>query len=203
MVRNQKCYFCVEICPMQKITILFLVITMAFACKQKDNAGTSYTVNAPDGMEEITGVADTVADSTAKSTKITAVSDKKTTIYFPKDSYNFGQITEGEVVTHIFSFTNSGDEPLYIRSARGSCGCTVPEHSKKPISPGQKGEIKVSFDSNGREGPNTKGIFIESNTEPELTILKISAEVMPKEKKKVQPTKEERQKIEDQEKNQM
>lgn len=123
---------------------------------------------------------DTVPDSTARESLPTEPGDKKTTIYFPRDAYNFGQIIEGEVVSYTFSFTNSGDEPLTIHSAKGSCGCTVPRFSKRPIPPGETGQIEVSFDSRGRLGPNTKGVFIESNTVPSLTILKISAEVMPK-----------------------
>jgi len=171
------------------------------ACKSEGNK-TSEKNNVLTTSESLNPT-DTIADSTAIKTSVTLPDDKKTTIYFPKDTYDFGKITESDVVTHVFSFTNSGDEVLVLRTVRGSCGCTVPEYSKKPIPPGEKGEIKVTFDSKGRNGPNTKGIFVEANTEPELTILKITTDVMPKEKKKLQPTQEEKEKIEAQQKEMM
>jgi hypothetical protein len=184
--------------------MLLLLITVIFLSACQNNPG-SKAENESLGSNEADIVVDTIPDSTAVTTNTTGSDDKKTTIYFPKDSYNFGEIKEGDVVSHIFSFTNSGDEPLFITSARGSCGCTVPEYSKKAIPPGEKGQIKVSFNSEGKEGPNTKGIFIEANTEPEMTILKISADVLAKNKKKevkeiedVQPTKEEKEKIKQQ-----
>jgi hypothetical protein len=170
---------------MYKILILFSTIYLLAACKGK-TADESITVDANEVTSDTLApiMTDTIPDTTARESLPTAPDDKKTTIYFPRDSYNFGQITEGEVVSYTFSFTNSGDETLVIHSAKGSCGCTVPKYSKKPIQPGESGLIEVSFDSRDRVGPNTKGVFIESNTDPTLTILKISAEVMPKPDKK-------------------
>lgn len=170
---------------MPRILILMAVFFLMAACKNNsaDEAG---ALAKPEIATDtiISAVTDTIPDSTARESQPTEPDDKKTTIYFPRDSYNFGQITEGDVVSYTFSFTNSGDETLIIHSAKGSCGCTVPKYSKRPIQPGEKGQIEVSFDSRDREGPNTKGVFIESNTVPSLTILKISAEVLPKPDKK-------------------
>jgi hypothetical protein len=61
----------------------------------------------------------------------------------------------------IFEFTNTGNEPLLIRNAKSSCGCTVPEWPKEPIPPGGKGQIKVQYNMN--PGPISKTITIESN----------------------------------------
>src|ERR1044071_3684921 len=49
----------------------------------------------------------------------------KTTIKFDEMKYDFGEITEGDKVDHTFNFTNSGNSPLIITGAIGSCGCTV------------------------------------------------------------------------------
>jgi len=49
-----------------------------------------------------------------------------TTVAFNENgSFDFGTVTEGEIVSHTFSFTNTGSEPLIISDAKGSCGCTV------------------------------------------------------------------------------
>ncbi|MDH5379626.1 MAG: DUF1573 domain-containing protein, partial [Cyclobacteriaceae bacterium] len=44
---------------------------------------------------------------------------------FEKTDHDFGTITDGDIVKHTFTFKNTGDAPLIIQSARGSCGCTV------------------------------------------------------------------------------
>ena len=44
---------------------------------------------------------------------------------------------------------NTGNTPLVIKQAIASCGCTVPSYTKKPIEPGEKGEIKVTYSGRG------------------------------------------------------
>lgn len=83
---------------------------------------------------------------------------------FADKDFSFGQIKEGTVVTHDFQFTNTGSVPLIITNAVGTCGCTIPEYPKEPIAPGEKGEIKVKFNSKGFEGEKNKEVLIETNT---------------------------------------
>ena len=93
--------------------------------------------------------------------------------------HNFGKITDGDVVSHKFSFTNTGENPLIISNASGSCGCTVPEFPKEPIAPGAKGEILVKFDSKGKIGNQRKSVTVTANTNPATTQFFINAEVLP------------------------
>ena len=60
----------------------------------------------------------------------------KTTIVFEEVEFDFGQIESGEKVSYIYQFKNTGNEPLIITKAKGSCGCTVPYWPKEPIPPG-------------------------------------------------------------------
>lgn len=99
------------------------------------------------------------------------------TMEFEEQRYDFGTITEGEKVEHIFKFKNTSSNPLIIENARGSCGCTVPEWSRSPIAPGATSEIKVVFDSKGKKGANNKTVTITANTIPANTILNIIADV--------------------------
>lgn len=101
----------------------------------------------------------------------------KTLLSFSEMVHDFGVIEEGEKVTHTFNFQNTGDEPLIINSAKGSCGCTVPQFPKEPIAPGASGEIVVKFDSKGRVGNQTKTVTINANTNPNPTRLTIKAQV--------------------------
>ena len=100
-------------------------------------------------------------------------SNKEPIISFDKKNWDFGTITDGEVVEHTFRFINTGTSNLVISSASASCGCTIPNWPKEPIAPGEKGEIKVEFNSNGKKDMVTKDITILANTNPVKTILQI------------------------------
>jgi hypothetical protein len=99
---------------------------------------------------------------------------------FEKDFHDFGDITDGDQPTYDFKFKNTGNAPLIITSANGSCGCTVPDYPRTPIAPGDEGVIKVSFNSSGRQGKQDKQVTITSNCVPNTTILKITSNVLPK-----------------------
>ena len=102
-----------------------------------------------------------------------------TSITFAENAWDFGTIDEGDAVTHIFTFTNTGDNPLIIDRCKGSCGCTVPQCPKEPIAPGETGEIEVKFNSKGKKNKQTKTVTINANTVPEQTRITISADVTP------------------------
>ena len=80
-------------------------------------------------------------------------------------------------VTCSFEFTNTGDEPLIISNAKGSCGCTVPEWPKEPIAPGETGEIAVEYKPAGQSGVQTKYVTITANTSPATTQLTITGDI--------------------------
>lgn len=84
-------------------------------------------------------------------------------ITFSQEKWDFGRIKEGEVVTHVFSFTNTGDAVLEIQRVRTSCGCAAALVSQKKLSPGEKGEIKVTFNTRGYSGNVTKYVYVHSN----------------------------------------
>ena len=96
---------------------------------------------------------------------------------FVQTSHDFGEIQEGEVVNHTFAFTNNGESPLIIESAKASCGCTVPNWPREPIAVGATGEIEVSFNSKGKPGIQNKTVTITANTNPTLTKLYIKSNV--------------------------
>lgn len=104
----------------------------------------------------------------------------KTRITFEQINVELPEVVEGTQVKHSFSFKNTGNHPLIIYSAYGSCGCTVPEYSKDPVLPGEKGKINIVFDSNKRAGSNTKTVTVNANTFPPATTLKFTVKVNPK-----------------------
>lgn len=96
---------------------------------------------------------------------------------FVEEEHDFGLLVDGEKVAYSFVFTNTGDAPLIISNAKGSCGCTVPNWPKNPIAPGEKGSIDVSFNSSGRKGIQNKAVTLTANTNPNRKVIKIKAEI--------------------------
>ncbi len=133
----------------------------------------------------------TAADTTAKATIVApdsgaAAADTtlpKTTIKFDKTKHDFGNIVEGDSAVYDFVFTNTGTNPLKISKVKPACGCTTPSYTKEAVAPGEKGFIRVKFDSNGRAGKANKDVTVFANTDPPATKLTFTAEVAPKEKK--------------------
>ncbi|SDR81153.1 Protein of unknown function [Polaribacter sp. KT25b] len=91
---------------------------------------------------------------------------------FEKETINYGKINKGADGERIFTFTNIGDQPIIIKRIQSSCGCTVPKKPEKPIMPGEKGEIKVSYDTK-RVGGFSKSITIFSNATEAIKVLRI------------------------------
>lgn len=96
---------------------------------------------------------------------------------FAEEEHNFGTITQGESVTHEFKFTNTGNEPLIISKAEGSCGCTVPTYPQQPILKGQSGIIKITFNSTGKMGIQDKTVTLTSNAVQNPYIIHIKGTV--------------------------
>lgn len=92
--------------------------------------------------------------------------ERKAHIEFSEDTYDFTEITQGDVVTHVFNFKNTGKYPLIISNVRTTCGCTVPVYPKgEPIAPGAEQKITVKFNSRGKMGRQRKVITIYSNAD--------------------------------------
>ena len=73
------------------------------------------------------------------------VATNTATIEFDNTNFDFGTIEAGASVSHTFKFKNTGNFPLKITNAKGSCGCTVPKWPKEAIEPGQQGEILITL----------------------------------------------------------
>jgi hypothetical protein len=102
------------------------------------------------------------------------------TMEFQVTDHDFGTISEGDVVEYTYAFKNSGEAPLIIQGAQGSCGCTVPDWTKEPIPAGGTGYVKAKFDSNGKTNIQNKTVTVTANTWPKQTVLRFKAMVTPK-----------------------
>jgi len=102
---------------------------------------------------------------------------------FKETTYDFGTIKESKgAVKHTFQFTNTGDKPLIVVDAVASCGCTRPSYTAKPIKPGKKGKIEVTFSPVGRAGTFRKTVKVRTNCPDRVSTLVITGSIIPKSK---------------------
>tara|TARA_B100000780_G_scaffold27544_1_gene17432 strand:- start:5560 stop:6045 length:486 start_codon:yes stop_codon:yes gene_type:complete len=149
---------------MQKLILsFFLVISILSA-----NAQT------PVGVKEKTDLANTT----------------NSVIKFESKVVDYGLIDHNSDGQREFIFTNTGSEPLIIKNAKGSCGCTVPSWRKEDGSStweaGESGSIGVKYATN-RVGKFTKTITLSTNADRRPVILTIKGEVRPPVKEETMP----------------
>lgn len=140
---------------MKKITFLFVMTLMATSLRAQ-------VQTQKVSESEVEAVATTKAENYAE-------------IEFDTLRYDFGKFSKDDpVVECAFTFTNVGTAPLIIHTAMASCGCTVPTFTKKPVKPGEKGVINVTYDGTGKfPGHFQKTISVRSNAVSQLVRLTI------------------------------
>src|SRR5690606_12462611 len=99
---------------------------------------------------------------------------------FATIDHDFGTVSEGQVVEYTYKFENTGDAPLIIQNAQGSCGCTASDWTKTPVPVGGTGFVTAKFDTNGRPNIQNKTVTVTANTYPKQTVLRFKAMVTPK-----------------------
>lgn len=99
---------------------------------------------------------------------------------FEETKYNFGFIHQGDIVSHEYSFTNTGEEPLTILDAEVTCKCTTIDFPKQPIMKGGKGIIKVTFDSKSAMDRQERTVLVKSTASNSPVTLTFKAVVLKK-----------------------
>ncbi len=105
--------------------------------------------------------------------------EKQAEIKFDKLTHKFAKFNEDDgPQTCVFTYTNVGTAPLIINQAVASCGCTVPQYTKEPVMPGQKGELKITYNGTGKfPGFFKKSITVRTNGKIEMTRLYVEGEM--------------------------
>jgi len=147
--------------------LLLFLFSVAISCNSSsdDKAITTDLVASP-----------LTANQSAKTVAVPVVEMKET-------SFDFGEMQQGESVTHDFVLKNTGEADLIISAAKGSCGCTVPQWPKAPISQGEEATIKVTFNSAGKSGKQNKTVTLVTNAIPNTKVLTINGNVIVPQKK--------------------
>jgi len=166
-----------------KVMVIFSFAAVFTSCK--DRNAEKKIAELESRLAELEGKK-AIGSSTAAPTPATQpVADAKPEGPLPKFEFktmdhDFGTIHEGDVVEYTYAFKNTGEAPLIIQSAQGSCGCTVPDWTKEPIAAGATGYVKAKFDSQGKPNIQNKTVTVTANTWPKQTVLRFKAMVTPK-----------------------
>lgn len=98
---------------------------------------------------------------------------------FNDRSIKFPDTHEGIELSHDYPFTNTGDEPLIIEGYEVACSCTKITYPKKPIAPGEKGIVHLTFDTNGKYGFQSRKVHIKTNASKRPTVISFKVTVIP------------------------
>ena len=122
-----------------------------------------------------------------KSENLEALEERSTAdanaseITFDFDTYDYGEVVDGEIVEVDFNFTNTGNSDLIIFNASASCGCTVPEYPQNEnIKPGESSSLKVRFDTSNKPGKQMKTVTLTTNTNSGKKLIRINGFVLNK-----------------------
>ena len=125
----------------------------------------------------MTGVAQT---STEPAPTEATVKEDGAKIEFETETIDYGTIENSSDGNREFKFTNTGNAPLVITNAKGSCGCTVPTWPKEAIAPGESSVVKVHY-ATERTGSFSKTVTLTSNAVNEpIKVIHIKGTVKPK-----------------------
>jgi hypothetical protein len=160
---------------MKKLSILAIAALMfagILSCEKKgEGTGTAADTTAASGAQASTDGGATMAEPVSNL--------PLTTAEFTEDNHNFGEIPEGDKVSHTFKFKNTGSNPLKVENVKPSCGCTTPDWSREEIAPGAEGFVTVEFDSKGKNGVQKKSVTVTfANTDPKNKMLQFQGEVI-------------------------
>jgi hypothetical protein len=163
---------------MKTAWLILAALSMLISCAQN-------TGEKPEKSVEEIMTSSEISNSSIIRNPVSATEPEDTVnvpeITFEETTFDFGEVTEGETVEHVYRFTNTGKAPLLIGGARSTCGCTVPEWPEEPILPGESGEITVRFNTNNKRNKQTKPITIVANTYPANERIYLTGFVRPAE----------------------
>lgn len=83
-------------------------------------------------------------------------------VWVSPTTHDYGDLKLNVPSEHVFTFKNTGDEPILIDNVRSICGCTATEWTETPVAPGKEGFVKVVFDAR-KEGYFYKKVTVYFN----------------------------------------
>ena len=96
------------------------------------------------------------------------------------DSWDFGEVSAGSVLTHEFVIVNDSEKDLAIKDTTTSCGCTVSEINNKLLKPGESTIVSIKLDTKGYTGSVQQFVYVNTDSMDKPIIrLTVKAKVLP------------------------
>lgn len=169
----------------QVLFSLLLLVSFSLSAQVSDKAPIPVKT-AGDLKKEASMKSAQIKAEQAAAVSEAAVEKADSKMTFESLTVDYGTVEHGSEPLRMVKFTNTGTEPLVIKNARGSCGCTVPTWPKEPIAPGQSSTIEVRYDTK-RPGAINKSITITTNEGSENHVLQVVGTVLPAKEDKSVP----------------
>ena len=94
------------------------------------------------------------------------------------ENIDMGKIPQGTPASATFKFTNTGKEPVALKTVQPGCGCTTSDYTKEPVAPGKSGYVKATYNAMAM-GAYNKSVTVTTDG-GDVTVLIIHGEVVAK-----------------------
>ncbi|MEM0997416.1 MAG: DUF1573 domain-containing protein [Bacteroidota bacterium] len=105
------------------------------------------------------------------------VPGQSTAIHFAHFAATFGPVPSGDTVVAVYPFKNMSERTVRIAQAATSCECLATEYPEGNIQPGQEGEVRASFYTDGQWGTHEKIIAVQLEGETDAITLRLNGRV--------------------------
>ena len=80
-----------------------------------------------------------------------------------QEAWDFGPVWHPEAPTLTLTVRNEGAAELKITNIKPTCGCTSVEPGRTGVPPGETTELKIRYDTKGKQDRVSSSVIIESN----------------------------------------
>ncbi len=151
------------------------LIAVTFDAAKKNDYGFvldrfELSTNDADQPKKILSVTATIEESFAMMTADDSAQAAKAR--WSESGFDYGQIKQGDKVSHQFVVYNDGKKDLLIHKAKTTCSCLKTTISKTTVVVGDSSIVKVDFDSFGKEGKDSRklDVYLNDYLRPDVTI---------------------------------
>ena len=157
--------------PMVALTVLFCIASLSVAPHVDRDHPHAESATPPAGQSE----GEAAAAGSAAPDTVVFIGPR---MHVDAPVFDFGQVEQGEKITHAFRFTNQGNRALRVQSVKTSCGCTAAVVAANTIPPGEEGTIQATFDTKRFAGHKAKNVRVHTNDPlSPVTILTLEGEI--------------------------
>lgn len=98
-------------------------------------------------------------------------------MHIPVLQKNFGEVTRGDTLEHIFNVYNTGQDTLNILEMRPSCPCITASLNHHKIAPHDSAQIHVFYHTATKMGYDEKELWVKGDGFPEQLTIRLTAEI--------------------------